>query len=66
MSVEEEIAFLDTTYNLQKNFLDAKADKENNYELYASTKSTWSQYRMYWRQIREYIQAGGVPPEGDN
>lgn len=66
MSIEEEIAFLDTTYDLQKKFLDAKENRENDYETYVTTKLTWSQYRMYWRQIREYIQAGGVPPEGDN
>lgn len=65
MSVEEELAFLEQTADLQMTFLAAKTTRDTDPAGYAAAKTAWSQHRTYWRQIREWFQAGGTAPEGN-
>lgn len=63
MSTQEELDFIIDTATLEMQFLNAKANKENDYQAYRDAKAAWSAHRMFWRQIREWFQA--VAEEGN-
>lgn len=63
MSTQEELDFIIDTALLEKQFIDAKKNKNAEYQAYRDAKAAWSAHRTYWRQIREWFQA--VAQEGN-
>ena len=66
MSGQDELDLLIEWNSVSMAFIDAKALRgtpEFDDDDYRAKKRAMSDLRTYWRQVRDYLNAGGTPPD---